>query len=110
MLVGETRQVVEEAIGGLPEMYRDVYVLADGNYAPIAGNLKDWPAVARGADGWVEFLAPSLRPNAKHRPLVRALVTTLPDGSHVYVWNGGDDGYDASSFGPVADNIIVGDE
>jgi signal transduction histidine kinase len=61
----------------------DVYVLADGNYAPIAGNLKDWPAVARGADGWVEFLAPSLRPNAKHRPLVRALVTTLPDGSHL---------------------------
>jgi hypothetical protein len=24
--------------------------------------------------------------------------------------SGGDDGYDASDFGPIADNIVVGDE
>jgi len=61
----------------------DIYLLADGDYAPIAGNLKDWPAVARAADGWVEFSPPTWRPNAKRRPLLRALVTTLPDGSHL---------------------------
>ena len=61
----------------------DVYVLADENYAPITGNLKDWPAVARAGDGWVEFSPPGWRPDAKHRPILRALVTTLPDGSHL---------------------------
>ena len=61
----------------------DVYMLADADYAPIAGNLKDWPVVARAADGWVEFSPLNWRPNAKHRPLLRALVTTLPDGSHL---------------------------
>jgi signal transduction histidine kinase len=61
----------------------DVYLLADADYAPIAGNLKDWPLAARAGDGWVEFSPPGWRPNAKHRPLLRALVITLPDGSHL---------------------------
>ena len=61
----------------------DVYILAGGDYTPIAGNLKDWPVVARAGDGWVEFSPPNWRPNAKHRPLLRALVTSLPDGSHL---------------------------
>jgi signal transduction histidine kinase len=61
----------------------DVYLLADADYAPIAGNLKDWPLVARAGDGWIEFSPPGWRPDAKHRPLLRAFVGTLPDGSHL---------------------------
>jgi signal transduction histidine kinase len=61
----------------------DIYLLVDANYVPIAGNLTDWPAAARAGDGWLEFSPPNWRPNAKHRPLLRALVTTLPDGSHL---------------------------
>jgi signal transduction histidine kinase len=61
----------------------DVYGLADAGFTPIAGNLKGWPAVARAGDGWVEFSLPNWRSNSKHWPLLRALVTTLPDGSHL---------------------------
>src|SRR5258708_39709390 len=66
----------------------DVYLLSEADYTPIVGNLKDWPAAARAGDGWIEFSPPNGRPNAKHRPLLRAVVTTLPDGSHLL--SGGD--------------------
>jgi len=74
----------------------DVYLLADADYVPMAGNLKDWPIVARAGDGWVEFSPSNWRPNAKHRPLLRALVTTLPDGSHLL---SGEDINDMAAFG-----------
>jgi len=61
----------------------DIYLLADADYAPVAGNLKEWPPAARAGDGWIEFSPAYWRPNAKHRPLLRAIVTTLPDGSHL---------------------------
>jgi len=73
----------------------DVYLLADANYAPIAGNLKDWPAAGREGDGWIEFSPPDWRPGAKHRPLLRALITTLPDGSHLL---SGEDVDDMAAF------------
>ena len=73
----------------------DVYLLADANYAPIAGNLKDWPSAARAGDGWVEFSPPNWRANAKHRPLLRAFVTTLPDGNHLL---SGEDINDMAAF------------
>ena len=56
----------------------DVYVLADENFTPIVGNLTEWPSAAREGDGWIDFSPPGWRPNAKHRPVLRALVTTLP--------------------------------
>lgn len=73
----------------------DVYVLADENFAPIVGNLMDWPSAARKGDGWIDFSPPGWRPNAKHRPVLRALVTTLPDGSHLL---SGEDTHDMSGF------------
>jgi signal transduction histidine kinase len=73
----------------------DIYLLADADYNPIAGNLRDWPIAARGGDGWVEFSPPDWRPNAKHRPLLRALVSTLPDGSHLL---SGEDVDDMAAF------------
>lgn len=77
-------------------MDSDIYLLTDADYVPIAGNLKEWPAVARTGDGWIEFSPPDWRPNAKHRPLLRALVTALPDGNHLLA---GEDIDDMSAFG-----------
>jgi signal transduction histidine kinase len=74
----------------------DVYLLADGDYAPIAGNLMEWPAVPRARDGWVEFSPQNWRPDSEHRPLLRALVTTLPDGSHLLA---GEEIDDMAAFG-----------
>ena len=69
----------------------DIYLLADADYTIIASNLKSWPAEARGHDGWVEFTAPDWRPEAKTRPLLRAVTTTLPDGAHLLNGNEIDD-------------------
>jgi signal transduction histidine kinase len=74
----------------------DVYLLADGDYAPIAGNLMEWPAVPRARDGWVEFSPQNWRPDSEHRPLLRALVTTLPDSSHLLA---GEEIDDMAAFG-----------
>lgn len=73
----------------------DVYVLADENFTPLVGNLTEWPSAARDRDGWLDFSPPGWRPNAKHRPLLRALATTLPDGSHLL---SGEDTHDVSGF------------
>ena len=79
----------DDATGG------DVFVLADENFTPIVGNLTEWPLAAREGDGWIDFSPPGWRPNAKHRPVLRALVTTLPDGSHLL---SGEDTHDMSGF------------
>ena len=64
-----------------PRLGGAIYLLADGSFAPIAGNLASWPATLRGADGWVSFTADDGTPGAA-APL-RARVTTLADGAHL---------------------------
>ncbi|KAA6184014.1 HAMP domain-containing protein [Thiohalocapsa marina] len=32
-----------------------VYLLADGSYAPLVGNIDTWPGVEPDRDGWIEF-------------------------------------------------------
>jgi signal transduction histidine kinase len=78
---GLAKELAERAAAA--PMDGDIYLLADADYVPIAGNLTDWPPAARAGDGWLEFSLPNWRPGAKHRPLLRGLVTTLPDGSHL---------------------------
>ena len=60
-----------------------VYLLADPSLKPIVGNLAAWPAAPPNAAGWGSFTAPDWKPDAAARPLLRARVTTLPDGSHL---------------------------
>lgn len=97
MIVADQRLLRDTyARGGLPALVRtldehaatsrydgDIYLVVDGDYKALAGNLAAWPAIARGADGWIEFSPLDFRPDAKHRPLLRALTVTLPDGSHL---------------------------
>jgi signal transduction histidine kinase len=63
----------------------NVYLLADPSFAPLAGNLAEWPPSARGPVGWVEF---TTRDGAS---LLGAVVTPLPDGSHLLVGRDVDD-------------------
>jgi len=62
-----------------------VYLLADPSFAPLAGNLADWPSAMKGSSGWGNFYARA------GRPLLRARFETLPDGSHLLVGKDIDD-------------------
>lgn len=92
---GLAQELASRAAASNPALEGDVYVLADADYVRIAGNLTEWPRAARAGDGWLEFSLPNWRPNAKHRPLLRAMVTTLPDGSHLL---SGEDVNDMAAF------------
>ena len=91
----EQRDAVARFQGG-------IYLLADGSFAPIAGNLKEWPPTLKGAGEWAEFK--SQPPNAKAGrgpALFRARAENLPDGSHLLV------GRDVSDLGRFADEIYA---
>jgi signal transduction histidine kinase len=59
-----------------------VYLLADAEFAPLAGNLKAWPSELRGSGGWTGFRPQSQSGAATQ---VRAISLTLPDGAHLLV-------------------------
>src|SRR5262249_33911162 len=79
------RRIAEGRIAG------GLYLLPDGSFAPIAGNLTAWPAALKGAEGWSNFETPEWKPEAAGRPLLRAAYETLPDGSHLLVGRDIDD-------------------
>ena len=60
------------------------YLLADAQFATLAGNLKLWPAAAR-LDGWQSLSGREWRADAVDAPALRALVETLPDGSRLLI-------------------------
>jgi signal transduction histidine kinase len=62
-----------------------IYLLADPSFTPVVGNLKAWPAALKGAQGWENFSARALKPDAADRPTLRATFETLPDGYHLLV-------------------------
>jgi signal transduction histidine kinase len=78
-----------------------VYLLADQSFAPVAGNLKKWPAV-KGAGQWSEFTADGLDQNtAPGQRLLRATWETLPNGFHLLV------GKDISDLGRFVTEIYA---
>ena len=73
----------------------DVYLLSDASFAPVVGNLKEWPALGS-ARQWSEFsIELSDRKTAPNQLLFRATWETLPDGFHLLV---GKDISDLSRF------------
>jgi len=66
------------------------YLLADPSFNAVAGNLKAWPASLRNAEGWDTFRAET-QPETPDGHLLRANVTTLPDGYHLLVGKDIDD-------------------
>jgi signal transduction histidine kinase len=79
------RRIAEERLEG------GLYLLTDGSFAPVAGNLAVWPAVLKGAEGRGNFDAPEWKPEAADRLLRRAAYETLPDGYHLLVGKNIDD-------------------
>jgi signal transduction histidine kinase len=83
-----------------------IYLLADPSFAVLAGNLKKWPPVARGANGWIEFRAPASASSDAAGSLVRGVVETFPSGDHLLV---GRDIGDLDSFtAQIKKGVIVG--
>lgn len=79
------RRIADERLHG------GLYLFTDGAFAPVAGNLKAWPAALKGDEGWGNFDAPEWKPDDADRPLLRAAFETLPDGSHLLVGKDIDD-------------------
>jgi len=77
----------------------NVYILADPSLVTLAGNLRTWPSTATAAEGWIEFRAPEPFPNATTRPLLRAMLGTLPSRDRLLV------GRDISELDGFADQI-----
>jgi len=79
-----------------------VYLFANESFAPVAGNLEEWPSALRGANKWGEFKSAGLIPKAgTDQSLFRAKWETLPDGFHLLV------GRDISDLGRFADGIYA---
>jgi hypothetical protein len=68
-----------------------VYLLADPSFAPVAGNLKAWPATLKESKGWYDVSAREWKPDAPDHSVLRATFDMLPDGYHLLVGkNAGD--------------------
>ena len=83
-----------------------VYLLSDASFAPVAGNLKAWPAGLAPTAGWQTFTAPDWKPDAAARPRLRAIIATLPDGDHLLV--GRDIGDLAAFAGKIDTALLLG--
>jgi signal transduction histidine kinase len=78
-----------------------IYLLADGSFGAVAGNLKKWPAALSGSAGRSDFDAKESNPEATDQSLLRARFETLPDGSHLLV------GRNVSDFAQFARKIYL---
>src|SRR5262249_19676805 len=70
----------------------------------LAGNLAQWPEAASAASGWTEFLAPGTSGDATVRPVVRAMLETLPGGDRLLV---GHDISDLDSFAAQIRTAVI---
>src|SRR6516165_10720668 len=78
---------------------RSATARSDGSFAPVAGNLKDWPAL-KSTGQWSEFSTDALDgKTAPSQHLFRATWETLPDGFHLLVGN------DVSDLGRFTNEI-----
>lgn len=98
-------ETIEAEIVGLEERYRltglpgltasirerlnrrpvgsSIYLLTDGRYTPIVGNLDRWPAAEVNDEGWMRFELTVMPDEPKHE--VRAKPFTLPEGYRLLV-------------------------
>jgi len=62
-----------------------VYMLADGNFERIAGNVTHWPFDGMPTERWPEFEIATIEPGRRAVHPVRAAVRTLPGGDLLLV-------------------------
>ena len=68
-----------------------VYLLVDASFRRLAGNLEAWPPALAGGQGFANFSAPEWKPEATHRPLLRAKFEALAEGERLLVGRDIDD-------------------
>jgi len=69
-----------------PDELRDaVYLLTDGGFRPLAGNLGRWPAEPADETGWVRFRLPQQAGDHADETMARARTFLLPGGQHLLV-------------------------
>jgi signal transduction histidine kinase len=79
----------------------NLYLLADPSLAALGGNLTAWPPAVTAPNGWTEFRTGEPLPNATNRPLLRAMLGTLPNGDRLLVAR------DISELDSFADQIGI---
>lgn len=106
-LARETDEVIEAELQGLAEQYQagglaaleavidervrmggssgDVYLLADPDRKPLAGNIATWPAPGGPGERWIEFDISGARGSGFESRPVRAALFTLPEGHRLLV-------------------------
>jgi len=62
-----------------------VYLLADPSFTPLAGNLKFWPPALKDPDESGKPGTREWREDGTDRPVMRAVLETLPDRHHLLV-------------------------
>jgi signal transduction histidine kinase len=62
-----------------------VYLLTDGQFKPLAGNLEKWPADPVAATGWLRFQLPRPANARADAPMARARTFLLTGGQHLLV-------------------------
>jgi signal transduction histidine kinase len=73
---------IRERLGRRP-VGSSIYLLADGLYTPIVGNLDRWPAGEPDSEGWIRFELNVMPNEPKHE--VRAKPFALPGGFYLLV-------------------------
>jgi signal transduction histidine kinase len=59
---------------------RGLYLLADAEFRPLAGNLRAWPAEARDQPGWIDFMLLVEEGDVVQEHPARARTFLLPEG------------------------------
>jgi signal transduction histidine kinase len=67
------------------------YLLTDASLTYVAGNLKSWPTMLHGEQGWGNFAPLDWQLEPTERPLFRASYQVFPDGYHLLVGRKVDD-------------------
>lgn len=96
------RIVTDRSRSGIGEI--GIYLLADGSYGRIAGNLPSWPKEARGEAGWYQFPIKGLQGGGLMQ-VARARTYSLSGDHHLLV---GRDMTDRSEFRTLISEALLG--
>ncbi|MDP6788635.1 MAG: HAMP domain-containing sensor histidine kinase, partial [Rhodospirillales bacterium] len=102
-LIGLT-QIVKRRSRGSPGR-RNMYLVADPRFKPVAGNLSRWPDEAREAPGWIDFLVETEAGGDGQPQVARARVFFLANGFHLLV---GRDTTERSAFRKRMTEALLG--
>ncbi|MCW8925837.1 MAG: HAMP domain-containing histidine kinase [Xanthomonadales bacterium] len=62
-----------------------LYLLGDGRYQPMVGNLDRWPIAAKDKPGWLRFTLPGAADDDSPEVPARARSFDLPNGMHLLI-------------------------